>query len=169
MLRRFRKILRMLCCICGLCLVWQAVPISFAQEKYCSSKELIEQSKQLDGTEVRYEGEVIGDIMNRGAYTWVNVHDGKNALGCWMPRRIADTIRYAGNFKTRGDWVVVSGQFHRACPMHGGDLDIHVQELTIARRGHDIIEPFNIAKRNVAVVLAGVLCLVLILMRFRRP
>ncbi|MDD5775078.1 MAG: DNA-binding protein, partial [Candidatus Omnitrophica bacterium] len=42
-----------------------------------SSEELIARPKDFDGTAVVFRGEVIGDIMIRGGYAWINVHDGK--------------------------------------------------------------------------------------------
>lgn len=150
------------------CFMWCVVPLGFAQEVAVSSKELIDGAKKFDGSIVLFEGEVIGDIMKRGTFTWVNIHDGINALGCWIPHDMASTITHTGNYKTKGDWVAVRGEFHRACLMHGGDLDIHVQELKLVRSGAIVIERLNTAKRNTVFILAGLLCLVLILMRFKK-
>ncbi|MDI6605929.1 MAG: hypothetical protein QME65_02145, partial [Candidatus Omnitrophota bacterium] len=45
--------------------------LAFAQP--VSSTELIENAQAYDGKRVAYAGEVIGDIMRRGNFAWLNV------------------------------------------------------------------------------------------------
>lgn len=142
--------------------------LSNASAQPISSAELIKNAKQYDGKMVTYEGEVIGDIMVRGSYAWVNIHDGTLALGAWMSSDAADKIAYTGSYKTKGDWVEVIGVFNRACPEHGGDLDIHVVSFRKIRSGRGIAERQNIEKRNSALILLGVLGGVWILTLLRR-
>jgi len=78
---------------------------------------------------VVYEGEVIGDVMGRGEYAWINVHDGQNAIGVWIDKALTKDILYTGSYQGRGDWLEISGTFQRACNLHGGDLDIHAQAI----------------------------------------
>ena len=127
------------------------------------SGELIKNTRLYDGKEVVYSGEVIGDVMARGEYAWVNVNDGSNAIGIWIPRSLANSISSSGSYKYRGDWVEVVGIFNRSCSQHGGDLDIHAQSLRKISAGGKFIEHLNSGKRNLALILAGVLCLTLIL------
>jgi hypothetical protein len=145
------------------CLVFR---FSYAQA--LSSTELINNSKELDGKIVIYKGEVIGEVMRRGDFAWVNIHDGKNAIGVWIPWLQASGILYAGSYKAKGDIIEVSGKFNRACPEHGGDLDIHAQALRKIDSGRIVKEKFNPAKRDQALILLGVLILVWILTRFLR-
>jgi len=133
-----------------------------------SSTELINNARHYDGKTVTYEGEVIGEVMLRGQYAWVNVNDGVNAIGIWMDKELARQIIYAGNYRAKGDWVAVTGVFNRSCPSHGGDLDIHAQELRRTIPGKIMQERFNTTKRNLAGVLLGLLCLVLILRPSKR-
>jgi hypothetical protein len=133
-----------------------------------SSTELINNAKLYDGKTVVYEGEVIGDIMQRGAYAWVNINDGQNAIGIWMNASLAREITYTGSYKSKGDWIEITGIFNRACPQHGGDLDIHAQALRKISSGRTLAEQFNLGKRNIALVLAGFLCLILILRQLIR-
>jgi len=137
----------------------------FAQS--VSSTELINNAKVYDGKVVVYEGEVIGDIMVRGDYAWINVNDGQNAIGIWMDKDLTKDILYTGSHKFKGDWIEVAGIFHRACLEHGGDLDIHAQAVRKLRPGRQIIERLNISKRNLVFVLLGVLCLVWILKQLK--
>jgi hypothetical protein len=128
-----------------------------------SSIELINNATLYDGKVVAYEGEVIGDIMVRGEYAWVNINDGPNAIGIWIDKSLTQEIRYAGSYKSKGDWLEVTGIFHRACLEHGGDLDIHAQAIRKTRTGRPAVERLNINKRNLVFILLGVLCLVWIL------
>ncbi len=105
-----------------------------------SSSELINKAKEYDGKTVIYEGEVIGDIMSRGEYAWINVNDTKNAIGIWIDKVFTKDIVYTGSYKSKGDWVEITGVFHRACPEHGGDLDIHGQALRKTKLGKNAPE-----------------------------
>jgi len=132
-----------------------------------SSIELINNAKLYDGKTVTYEGEVIGEVMVRGEYAWINVNDGQNAVGIWVNKNLTQDILYAGNYKFKGDGLEITGIFHRACPEHGGDLDIHAQGLRKIRPGRQTLEKLNLGKRNLALVLLGVLCLVWILRQLK--
>ncbi|MCX5702735.1 MAG: DNA-binding protein [Candidatus Omnitrophica bacterium] len=134
---------------------------SYAQS--ISSAELINNAKQYDGKQVVYEGEVIGDIMARGDYAWINVNDGANAIGIWIEKAQTKDILYSGSYKSKGDRVEVVGVFQRACLQHGGDLDIHAQSLRKISPGRVVVERLNLGKRNLIFVLLGILCLVWIL------
>jgi len=128
-----------------------------------SSVELINNATLYDGKVVAYEGEVIGDIMVRGEYAWINVNDGPNAIGIWIDKSLTKDLLYAGSYKSKGDWLEITGVFHRACPEHGGDLDIHAQGIRKIKSGRPVPERLNLGKRNLAFILLGVLCLVWIL------
>jgi len=110
------------------------------QAQILSSTELINNAKQYDNKIVIYKGEVIGDIMTRKDFTWININDGVNALGIWSERKMTKDIFYTGSYKSRGDTVEVEGVFHRSCPEHGGDLDIHAQALRKIKSGEKISE-----------------------------
>ncbi len=133
-----------------------------------SSTELINNAKLYDGKTIVYTGEVIGDIMARGNFAWINANDGQNAVGIWAGRGLAKEIIYTGSYKSRGDVIEVKGVFHRACLEHGGDLDIHAQALQRIVKGIAFRDRIDTYKRNLVILLLGVLCLVLILSRLRR-
>ena len=133
-----------------------------------SSTELINNARHYDGKNVIYEGEAIGEVMLRGQYAWVNVNDGANAIGIWVNKDLAREISNLGSYRAKGDWVAVAGVFNRSCPSHGGDLDIHAQELRRTIPGKIMRERLNTTKRNLATVLLGLLCLILILPLSRR-
>ncbi len=140
----------------------------YAQTEAVNSRALIENANSYDNKEVVYQGEVIGDVMVRGNFAWVNINDGGQAIGVWMPAVFASQIEHKGSYRAKGDWLEVEGTFHRACPEHGGDMDIHARIVGRLRPGEEINQPIDKAKRNAAILLIGLLCLVLILRVFKR-
>jgi len=144
------------------------LPFRFVFGQPISSEALIKNALEYDGKTVVYEGEIIGDIMKRGPYAWINVKEGKSAIGIWIHRSLLQDVVYTGSYKSRWDTVEVTGIFHRACPEHGGDLDIHAKALSVTSRGRTVTESINLDKRKMAIILLGALCLVWILSLFIR-
>jgi len=54
---------------------------------------------------------------------------------CRGPGRPAARVTHAGGRLARGDTVEVTGVLHRACPQHGGDLDLHATRLEVLTTG----------------------------------
>lgn len=133
-----------------------------------SSNELLMHAKQYDGKSVTYSGEVIGDIMRRGEFAWVNINDGDNAIGIWMDAALAKEINFTGSYRSRGDNLEITGVFHRACLEHGGDLDIHAQRLREIAGGKVIGQKLDSLKVELIFILLGALFLIWILSLFRR-
>jgi hypothetical protein len=152
--------------ICVFSILLLTLGLAFAQR--ISSQDLINNAKLYEGKVIVYQGEVIGDVMKRGDFAWVNVHDGVNAIGVWVPLSLSKTIVYSGSYKAKGDVIEIVGIFNRACPDHGGDLDIHAQALRKIESGKFIREKINPSKVNQALILLGVLFLVWILTLFLR-
>jgi len=132
-----------------------------------SSTELINSAKQYDGKEIGYKGEVIGDVMVRGKFAWVNTNDSKNAIGIWLPQALAKEISYTGSYKEKGDIVEAKGIFNRACIEHGGDLDIHASTLQIIQKGEKVEEIISPHKIKVAIAFL-IICLTLTVIYFIR-
>ena len=125
-----------------------------------SSTELIDQAEKYDGQIIEYQGEVIGDVMLRGENGWVNVSDGKAALGIWAPKTMLKNIKITGGYRNIGDTVRIKGIFFRSSRDHGGDLMIEALDITIARPGHKIERRIQHNKLIVAGLLAiGLLAL----------
>ena len=108
-----------------------------------TSTELIEHAPDYDGQEVVFTGEVVGEAMFRGDHAWLNASDVANAIGLWTPAPLASQVKRFGTYRNRGATVTVVGVFHRACPVHGGDLDIHVGELTVVDGGAPLAHPVS--------------------------
>jgi len=132
-----------------------------------SSTELINNAKEYDGKTIVYAGEVIGDVMVRGDFAWINLNDGQNAIGIWLDKNLAKEIKYTGSYQTKGDRLEITGVFHRSCIQHGGDMDIHAQDLRKISPGKLVKEQLHTVKRNFTIILLGILCLVLIFVRRR--
>jgi hypothetical protein len=141
---------------------------TFCYAQAVSSSELINNAKQYDAKTVVYSGEVIGDVMARGEFVWINANDGVNAIGIWAAKSLAKDIFYTGSYKSRGDVIEAEGVFHRACLEHGGDLDIHAVLLRKIKNGGPAREIIDPVKKNLAISFLGVLCLVWILSRLKR-
>jgi hypothetical protein len=112
-----------------------------------SSTDLIEKASYYNNKTVEYQGEVIGDVMVRGDYAWVNLNDGINAIGIWAKKDLlAGLIKYRGDYNYKGDILLVNGIFHRACPQHGGDLDIHLEAVAKIKDGFATPHPLSFRK-----------------------
>ena len=137
--------------ILGLCLIWFCPTLAVAEK--VDSNTLIEQAMAYDGREVVFTGEVIGDVLNAGDHVWLNLSDGSNAIGVWVEKALTGGIQNVGRYAQHGDTVEVRGIFHRACPDHGGDLDIHAQSVTVIQQGYPVSHPVLWWKAALAVAL----------------
>ncbi|MEK6728368.1 MAG: DNA-binding protein [Candidatus Omnitrophota bacterium] len=157
---------------CVMCNVFLLYALHFtlytAYAQPISSTELINNAKIYNSKTVTYEGEIIGDVMRRGENAWINVNDGSNAIGIWINTSLLKEINYTGSYKSSGDRVEVTGVFNRACPEHGGDLDIHAQSLRKINSGRLRPQRLNPDKRNQVFILLGVLISVWILSLLKR-
>lgn len=130
-----------------------------------SSTELVEKCQFYDGKVVTFRGEVVGDVMIRGEFAWINVNDDAYSKGSrrlagynsgqsiWCRADDAKLIETTGDYKHIGDTVEVTGVFNRACPEHGGDMDIHANEARVVRRGRSISHPIENGKIRAASIL----------------
>lgn len=124
-----------------------------AQASLIPGNDLIENAASYEGKLVEFQGEVVGDIMARGKYAWINVNDGQRAIGIWVEKSLIQDIKTTGSYNYIGDKIKATGIFHRACPEHGGDLDIHAQNISINEKGYKVEHPISQAKIVVALFL----------------
>jgi len=115
--------------------------------------DLIEQARLLNGQEIVYQGEVIGDIMRRKDGYWINVLNQGTAIGVWISAEQRALIKIAGRYGVQGDQVKIIGRFDRACPVHGGDLDIHASSVEVIRPGFTSPDELNLSRLILAVAL----------------
>ena len=140
--------------------------VCYAQQ--ISSTELINNTKEYDGKSVVYVGEVIGDVMVRGDFVWVNLNDGENAIGIWLNKELAKEIQFTGSYHAKGDRLEITGVFQRNCIQHGGDMDIHAQDIRKISPGKLVKEKLDKGKISFTFILLGILCLAFIFVRHQR-
>lgn len=109
--------------------------VAAAEAPKVSLNRLIEEAASYHGKEVTVEGEVVGDVMVRGSYGWINLSDGSAVLGVWGPAELLRQVRTGGGYWTQGDRVRVRGIFWRADPRQGGELDLQASALEVVARG----------------------------------
>lgn len=134
---------------------------ALAADNTIGSNDLIDNASEYDGYEVVYTGEIIGDIMNRGEYTWLNVSDGNNAIGVWVKSSDIGDIKIAGRYDAHGDTVGITGIFHRVCADHGGDFDIHAEQIELVEKGYTVshtVEPIKVFI-GIVLFLSALICL----------
>lgn len=122
-------------------------------ESVTEINKLIEEAKELDGQKVTIEGEAIGEKMQRGNYTWININDTTNAIGIWVESKQAENIRVYGDYKRKGDIVQITGIFNRACIEHDGEADIHCNLIDVVEVGYDMNEQLSSVKIVAATIL----------------
>lgn len=111
---------------------------AYASEGGLKISELIDKGKEYDNKVIIIEGEAIGELLERGENSFVNINDGTSAMGVYLKTSVGETIEYYGDYHHIGDTVRVRGTFHRACKEHGGDMDLHSEEFEIVSKGHDV-------------------------------
>ncbi len=140
------------------------------------SAQLVERPKEFDGRSIVFTGEVIGEAMLRGDHAWIHVNDdayylknveegaplgGYNSgMAVFVPAALVEDIGHYGDYKHEGDVVTVTGVFNAACPEHGGDMDIHAEELRIDAPGRhvaDVVKPWKIWAAVCSSLLAALL------------
>ena len=101
-----------------------------------SIPDLVEKASMYDGKRVEVVGEVIGDKMARSDGVWMAVLSDGTALGVLFSQIDASGVAALGSYARIGDRVRIQGVFHRACPEHGGDLDLHAEHVAKLADGH---------------------------------
>lgn len=108
---------------------------TFCFAEIISSAELLRHPKEYDKKRIIYQGEVIGDIMERKDFVWINLHDGYAAIGVFIKKETLPSIKFLGSYKVKGDILEVEGIFNASCLEHGGDIDIHGERVKIIKEG----------------------------------
>ena len=144
--------------------------ILFAADCYAavwSSNELIEKSKELDGRKLSYRGELVTTILGRGEYSWMNLNDGSNAIGVWCKSSLLGGVKFAGDYKNRGDIIEVTGTFNRACSAHNGELDIHADIVRIVKSGYPVDRVIDTKSVKSSIILFTILFFIAIIFKKR--
>jgi hypothetical protein len=143
--------------------------VNVKAESFIDINELIENAKELDGQEVTVQGEAIGESMDRGNYSWININDGTNAIGIWLSKSDAEKVLNFGNYKNIGDTVKITGIFYRACKEHGGEADLHSNSLEIVEKGYRVKEHITSVKIiSVAILIPIALFMLTLYMKLQK-
>lgn len=129
--------------------------ISAAAADTVKINNLIENISGYDGQQVTVEGEAIGEVLERDEYAWVNINDGSNAIGIWLASADAEKIAFFGDYKHIGDTMRITGTFSRDCKEHGGDVDIHSNNIEIISIGYPVKEEIGHEKVVASAVLSS--------------
>jgi hypothetical protein len=103
--------------------------------------DLLLHPENFDNHIITVRGEVLG-ILKRGGKVWVNIENGE-AIGVWCEAWMVENIKVIADYHHRGDIIQVTGVFHKACLEHGGDPDIHAENLEIVEVGYEIPREVN--------------------------
>jgi hypothetical protein len=116
----------------------------------------------LDGREVTYIGEVVGDVLRRAGGAWVLVNDDAYALevgpmgphreqrgfnsglAVWLPDGQHEQLGAPGRHGRRGDIVRIEGVLHRADPADGGGITVRSSQLEVLAPSAAVAEPLNL-------------------------
>ena len=131
-------------------------------------RDLIKQSVKYDGQKVILRGEVIGDIMPRGKFAWINIQGQYNEIGVWIPLDLTKRISYKGNYRFKGDRVEVLGVFKHADEEFGGEFCVRGIDLKILQSGFPSPHQQSPAKAHIVWSLFW-FTLSLLLIRFFVP
>lgn len=141
--------------VLGMCIIFIFATFapSFAASETLTSQQLLAEPSKYDQNSVVYEGEAVGDIMQRKDGQWVNVLNTGVAIGVWSTKNIKGSVSRVGDYNNIGDQIRVTGRFNWHCPEHGGDLDIHASELIVVSPGKKIDHKINIKRLQAAILL----------------
>ena len=64
-----------------ICILVFSFSITCMAQEYSNYNELIENGRKIDNSKITLKGEAIGEAMNRGKYSWINISDGSTAMG----------------------------------------------------------------------------------------
>lgn len=125
---------------------------------------LVSVNRALDGSEVRFTGEVVGDIVNaENGYKWINVMgSANNVIGVRVTDEQAQLVQNIGNYHNSGTVLRVSGEYHVACPEHQGELDVHASSVELVDAGGPVEHLLSSSRVLVAILLVTIALLVLL-------
>lgn len=128
----------------------------------------------LDGVDVVYVGEVVGDVLRRDGGAWVHLNDDAYALtvgpfdahrarrgfnsglAVWLPDGLHEDLAAPGGHGRRGDVVRVTGVLRRADPDDAGGLTVRASTLEVVAPGVSTDPPLNTPLVTAAGVAAAI-------------
>lgn len=131
-----RRLLALCVCFVLACLLPGQAVARTGMAVDATGADLVSMTSGLDGQTVTFEGEVVSEALAGGReHVWLNVLSDGVAIGVWMPEAMAGQVEEFGRWSHDGDIVRITGVLNEACDTHGGDLDVHAEELTVLTAG----------------------------------
>lgn len=143
------------------------------------ANDLYDCPQAYDGRLVRYEGEVVGALLDRADGAWAQLNDdayaggvgplpahrefrgGNSGVGVHLPRDLADTVEWVGGPAARGDVLAVTGIYHQSDAGSGEAFVIRAGSGEVTARGSPI-EHEDVPGRRIAGVLLAAAALALL-------
>lgn len=115
-------------------------------------------NRALDGSEVSFTGETVGDVVNAEAgYKWVNIMGtADTVISVRMTDEQAGLIQNSGSYQATGTVFKIAGTYHIACAEHQGELDVHADEVEVTDAGG----PTTHLIASGRIMLACIVCLI---------
>ena len=135
--RGARVRLRAVAAAIALCLLGPThLAIASSTADVMSPQDVVTIDRDLDGSIVTVEGEVVGEHLRAaGGGRWVNIVGEGVGLGIWVTEEMAERIENFGGYRRTGDTVRVVGVVNIACEQHAGEFDVHAESFEIVSRG----------------------------------
>jgi hypothetical protein len=136
----------------------------------------------FDGLQLRYAGELVGDLLRREGGAWVLVNDdayalevgpltthrdgrGTNSgLTVWLPDDLVELVTGLGRPGHRGDVVELTGTVVRTDPTDGGGLTLRATAMDVLAPAVPVTEPLHVPQ----LVAALALCLLALVLGVAR-
>jgi hypothetical protein len=146
-----------------------AQPQSVLAEPDTTIVGLTNAGRQLDGQNVTFQGEVVGDILNaEKGYRWLMLQDGGATISVLVAEHEIAKVTHLGRYGQIGTRLEITGTFRVDCPDHDGLTDVHANRVVVIDEGFETESGFVVRELEIGglLVLVG-LCLLVLHWRLR--
>jgi hypothetical protein len=125
--------------------------------------------RQLDGQDVTFQGEVVGDILNaEKGYRWLMLQDGGATISVLVAEHEVAKVTHLGRYGQIGTRLEITGEFQVDCPEHDGLTDVHANRVTVIDEGFETESSFAARELEIGGLLTLVgFCLLVLHWRLR--
>lgn len=121
-------------------------------------------NRALDDSDVRFTGEVVGDVVkaSQEGCKWANVSGAANTvISTFVTDGQAELIQNTGSYHATGTTLRITGTYHVACPEHQGELDVHATSVEVLDNGGPVIHLLVPNRLSFALSLCGIAAVLL--------
>jgi hypothetical protein len=125
--------------------------------------------RQLEGQDVTFQGEVVGDILNaEKGYKWLMLQDGGATISVLVAEHEVAKVAHLGRYGQVGTRLEITGEFQVDCPDHDGLTDVHANRVVVIDEGFETESSFTARELEIGALLILVgLCLLVLHWRLR--